>query len=50
LPCIPFASHLVFELREGLGRCGDEQSNGEDEAEELAFPDSACAALLCVDL
>jgi len=47
---IPFASHLVFEPRDGLGRCADEQGHGEDEAQELALPDPARAALLCVDL
>lgn len=50
LPRVPFRSHLVFELRDGLGGDGDEQRDGEDEAQELAFPDSASAALFRVDL
>ena len=47
------ASHLLLtwslNFAMACGRCGDEQGNGEDEAQELAFPDSACAALFRVD-
>ena len=41
---------MVFKLRDGLGRRSNEQGCCQDEAKELALPDSPCAALLRIDL